>query len=432
MLSDGIVSPYKIVFDKLNHKITELAAVNKSLKKANEQIQSTEYLFNKFINFIPDGVMIIRDCKLEFVNKRLLKMLDISDEKLLINTNVLDLVDKPYHEIIKNRIYSKNVQLLESRQQYELILNEKKLWVEETSLVLEDEKGEYLICTLRDIEDRKKTEEYLQLLKLREKEDQMKNEFFSNISHELRTPINVIYSALQLENQYLDNCDIKSLKKYNNVITTNCLRLIRLVNNLIDITKIDSDFFKANIKTENLVSLVEDITHSIFEYVKIKNIELVFDTEIEEAYVDCDTDLIERIVFNLLSNSIKFSQPNGNILVYIFMPTEDEISISIKDNGVGISDEVKERIFNRFLKGDTSLSRNAEGSGIGLYLVKKLVELQNGHIKFNSKENLGTEFVVTFPLSEVASEICADTEKASDYEKNIIKLMDVEFSDIYW
>jgi PAS domain S-box-containing protein len=431
MFRDGIVSPYKTIFDKLNRKITELEEANKSLKEANKRVETTEYLYNKFINFIPDGVLVIRDYKLEFVNKKFLKMLDITDEKLLINKNILDLVNEPYHEIVKTRMYSKNIQFLETPQQYELIFNKKIIWVEATSLIVKDEKGEYLICTVRDIQDRKKSEEFQQLLQLRQKEDQMKNEFFSNISHELRTPINVIYSALQLENQYLDNHDIKSLKSYNAIITKNCLRLIRLVNNLIDITKIDSDFFKANIKTENIVSLVEDITHSIIEYVKAKNIELIFDTEIEEGYVDCDTVLIERIIFNLLSNSIKFSQPNGNILVYIFKTTEDEIAISIKDNGVGISEDVKERIFNRFLKGDTSLSRKAEGSGIGLYLVKKLVELQKGHIRFDSTENLGTEFVVTFPLSESASEVCADAEKARDYEKNIIKLMDMEFSDIY-
>lgn len=137
----------------------------------------------------------------------------------------------------------------------------------------------------------------------------MKNEFFTNISHELKTPINVIYSALQVENDYLKNNDDKDLViRYNKIIRQNCLRLMRLINNIIDVTRIETNFFKPNFRIENIISVTEDITMSIINYIKSKRIELIFDTEIEEAYVRCDSELIEKIMLNIFSNAVKYEK----------------------------------------------------------------------------------------------------------------------------
>ena len=204
-----------------------------------------------------------------------------------------------------------------------------------------------------------------------------------------------------------------------------------MINNIIDITRIETGFFKPNFRVENIIAVVEDITMSIVEYVKGKKSILVFDTEIEEAYVMCDPDLIERIILNILSNAVKYGKEDGNIEVYICQDNSSSISISIKDDGIGIPDEMKEKIFDRFLKVDNSLSRNTEGSGIGLAIVKELVEIHKGTIKYKSEINCGTEFKITFPILEYASEVCATLEKPMNYEKNIIQSVEIEFSDIY-
>ncbi|MVX66036.1 PAS domain S-box protein [Clostridium chromiireducens] len=428
-----VVNPYSILFKKLNHKVSELESVNKNLIKANQKAHTIEQLHEKFINFIPDGILVVREKKIESANKRFLNMLEINDDKKLLNMNFIDIIDSSYLEIFQSRVNNMDKHILEKPQQYEFIWENKRKWFEVTSLIVNDESGEYLISTIRDIEDRKKAEEAEQLLKLKIKEETMKDEFFANMSHELRTPINVIYSALQVENNYLKNENINQpIIKYNKIIRQNCLRLIRLINNIIDTTRIETSFFKPNYNIENIVSIVEDITMSIVEYVESKKISLIFDTEIEEAYVKCDSDLIERIMLNILSNAVKYGKEGGNIEVYIHQSSEDNISILIKDDGIGIADEMKNKIFDRFLKVDTSLSRKTEGSGIGLSLVKQLVEMHNGTITFESELNCGTEFKVTFPVVEYTLEACATIEKPITYQKNIIESAEIEFSDIYY
>jgi signal transduction histidine kinase len=425
------VTPNNIIFSQLTSKLYELKRTNENLTKAKAKVESTENLFNKFINFIPDGVLVIRNGEIEFVNKCLLKMIKIENEGLLIHKHIFDIIDIKYHEIILYRINSADATLLGMPQEYELNFNGTKLLVEITSLIATDEKGDYLISTIRDIREKKVLEEKEQLLKLKKREDQLKDEFFTNISHELKTPINVIYSALQLETQYLDNFNKESIIKCNKIINQNCLRLIRLVNNLIDITRIDSGSFKPNIEIQNIVPIVEDITQSIINYSQSKNINLLFDTELEEAYVACDLDLIERITLNLLSNSVKYGLAYGNIKVYIYQPSHTSISISIKDDGIGISEEIKPKIFNKFIKEDNSLSRETEGIGTSLFLVKKFVEMQGGTITFNSKLDRGTEFIINFQLADHIPEIAFELEKVSICEKSIIKLADIEFSDLY-
>lgn len=261
---------------------------------------------------------------------------------------------------------------------------------------------------------------------------ELRNEFFTNISHELRTPLNVIYSVLQLQSTYKDNLLIDDIMKYNNIIKQNCLRLIRLVNNVIDISRIETGFFKPIFKIENIVSEVENIALSITTYVENKKMNLIFDTEMEELYLNCDTNLIERIMLNLLSNSVKYGKENGTIKVDIYKADAHNVTISVKDDGIGIPEEMQKKIFERFQKVDTSLSRKNEGSGIGLSLVKSLVELQGGTITCKSKINKGSEFLITFPINSEEHKFCANMAKRSLYKKNSNETVNIEFSDIYF
>jgi len=259
-----------------------------------------------------------------------------------------------------------------------------------------------------------------------------RSEFFTNISHELRTPLNVIYSVLQLENVYKDSLTADDILKYNKILKQNCLRLIRLVNNIIDISRMEAGFFKPLFKVENIVSEVENIALSITTYAENKKMNLIFDTEMEEVYFNCDANLIERIMLNLLSNAVKYGKENGTIRVYIYKPNAHNVTISVKDNGIGIPEEMQKKIFNRFQKVDTSLSRKNEGSGIGLSLVKALVEIQGGTITCKSKPNEGSEFLVNFPINTEDHTQCGEIKQHILYEKDINETVNIEFSDIYF
>lgn len=259
--------------------------------------------------------------------------------------------------------------------------------------------------------------------------DRIKTEFFANISHELRTPINVIFSALQMHELRLKDNSFTDSYKYTNIIKQNCYRLLRLVNNLIDITKIDSGYFDINETNHNIISLIEDITLSVADYIENKGLSLIFDTDVEEKIIACDPEKIERIILNLLSNAVKFTSSPGNILVTIEDGIEN-ICIRVKDTGKGIPAEKLNSIFERFIQVDKSLARDHEGSGIGLSLVKCLVELHGGTISVKSKVGYGTEFIIYVPC-KLVDESNDDIVCRYATGKSSIQKINIEFSDIY-
>lgn len=262
--------------------------------------------------------------------------------------------------------------------------------------------------------------------------DKIKSEFFSNISHEFRTPINVILGTLQL--MELKNTTAKSIiaddktERHFNRMKQNCYRLLRLTNNLIDITKIESGFFEISLHNNNIVKVVEDITLSVADYIKHNGLELVFDTDVEEIFMAVDADKIEKILLNLLSNAVKFSKAGGRISVNI-KGSSDSVTISVRDTGIGIPQEKLNVIFERFRQVDSSLSRNYDGSGIGLSLVKSLVELHGGSVQVSSEYGKETEFTIELPVRTIDEDILLRPKQCTnqDYVQRII----IEFSDLY-
>ena len=258
-----------------------------------------------------------------------------------------------------------------------------------------------------------------------EEASKIKTHFISNISHELKTPINVIMSAIQLINY--NTKESPSYSKNKNtlaIIDDNCKRLLRLINNLIDVQKHELDDTKLNLSAVNVVNLIEMLVASVVPYAESKNLNLIFDTNKEDVILKVDADKLERIILNLLSNAIKFSKPNGEIKVTLSF--EDCLYISVTDNGIGIAQENLNKIFDKFTQLDTSFSRKNEGSGIGLSIVKSFVLLHNGKISVKSELNKGTSFLIELPLTETSN---IETEDAS--YNNLSENVKIELSDIY-
>ncbi|MGV8982426.1 ATP-binding protein [Clostridium sp.] len=264
-----------------------------------------------------------------------------------------------------------------------------------------------------------------------EKSLKMQEEFFINISHEIKTPLNVIFSTTQLfglfikDNSLIENED--KLEKYIKVITQNCNRQLKLVNNLVDLSKIESGFFKLHMSSENIVSVIEEVVQSVSEYVENKGLRIVFDTDIEEKIIACDSTNIERVMLNLISNAIKFSKAGDGIFVNIHDKI-DSVEISVKDTGIGIEKDYLNIIFERFKQVDKSLSRNAEGSGIGLCLVKSIVELHGGTINLESEIGSGSKFTIDLPSKIVIAPYYSIEDKSIRSE---LQTINIEFSDIY-
>ena len=293
-----------------------------------------------------------------------------------------------------------------------------------------------IVVSLVDITTRKEAEEKEYESKRQLEEaialDALKNDFFSNLSHELRTPLNVIMSTLQLlESQKKDSItkgDVSKQDKYFNMMKQNCYRQLRLVNNMIDSTKIDAGFSEISHHIHNVVSIVENITLSVSEYVKNKGIELLFDTDEEEIITACDLDSIERIILNLLSNAIKFTPQGGKINVNI-NDRGETVQITIKDSGIGIPKDKQNMIFDRFRQVEKSLTRNHEGSGIGLSLVKSLVEMHEGKVSVQSEYGAGTALIIELPIRTVSEANTTIIEKS--IQKSNVEKIQIEFADIY-
>jgi PAS domain S-box-containing protein len=306
-------------------------------------------------------------------------------------------------------------------------------------LIPNGEEPVYLVIS-RDISERKHSEELKRKMERKTKEldeaveyDKLRTEFFANISHEFRTPLNVMLSALQLSGIVLNDSPTiegrDKVKKYMSLMKQNCYRLVRLVNNLIDITRIDTGYFKISPEECNIVSIIEDITLSVKDYIENKGISITFDTDEEEIMMICDPDKIERIMLNLLSNALKFTDSPGHIMVNV-SDKNDKVFISVKDTGIGVPEGKEKLIFDRFQQVDKSLSRNHEGSGIGLALVKSLVEMHGGNIKLNSIYNEGSEFIIELPMNNYLDK--KPINKKSPVNQSKLERINVEFSDIYF
>ncbi|MGH4121113.1 ATP-binding protein [Clostridium sp.] len=263
--------------------------------------------------------------------------------------------------------------------------------------------------------------------------DKVKTEFLANMSHELRTPLNVICSTIQLLKSLDGSKSLgdEKIKYYIKIMNQNSLRLLRLINNIIDTTKIDANYISLNLKNGDIVYIVEEISQSVAEYIKNNGITLIFDTDVEEKTIAFDEEKIERIMLNLLSNAVKFTKKNGSILVNI-LDKGDFVEISVKDTGIGIPKDKLKFIFERFAQIDKSTSRQNEGSGIGLALVKSLVELHGGGISVSSEEGMGSEFIITLPVRVIDKEQEENSLKNREvFKTNYDENLSIEFSDIY-
>ena len=247
---------------------------------------------------------------------------------------------------------------------------------------------------------RKEMEKNEQLFKKVLSLEQNKNNYFVNLSHELRTPLNVLSSINQLIKEFTKKDNFitpEKLSYYMGIMDRNCSRLLSLINNLIDHTKIENNSYIINKKDEDIVYLVEETVLDMKDYIEEKGLELIFDTDVEEKVIRCDKVDIERCIINLVGNAVKFTHEGGLIEV-LLQDLDDKVKIIVKDNGIGISEENQKVIFDRFNQVVDESSEQKGGSGLGLTITKQLITLHNGEIYVESEVGVGSEFIIILPV----------------------------------
>lgn len=401
--------------------------------KHEEAIRSRNELLNRIIDTFDFPVVRLScpDLKIVDINKKaysITKSLkpNIKSMRQLIGNKIEDLFEiskeSDYNKCISEVLSKKKTAYLNGKKHS--VSGEEFYWnvIFEPILRVNGEIQEILILMIDVTTEIKSKIDVEKAMKSQE-------EVFANISHELKTPLNVIFATAQLLNMYSNNGSLderkNSIIRYINSIKQNSYRLSRLINNIVDLSKIEAGFFKLNLSNNNIVEVVEEIVMSVTNYTEINGINIIFDTDTEEKIIACDPQMIERIVLNLISNAIKFSEVGDEIFVDI-KDKDEYIEISVKDNGIGIEANDLNMIFDRFKQVDKSLSRNAEGTGIGLSLVKSIVELHGGSIYVESKLGEGSKFTVVLPAQKVMQENMIFSSKLRNKSESI----QVELSDI--
>ena len=244
--------------------------------------------------------------------------------------------------------------------------------------------------------------------------DEIKSRFFANISHEFRTPLNLIMGPVQLALQGKYGDLDPTLQQHYHVILNESQRLLKLINQLLDLSKFDAGMLSLNTKPTDLVELLDRIVRNFSSRASMEGKTLHFHPELAHLTAPFDQDKIENVCYNLLDNAFKFTSAGGKIRVSLAIEIKDQqpqARLSIQDTGTGIPPEQLTRIFDRFHQVDISRPGSIPGTGIGLALVEKLIHLHKGHIQVESQPGFGSTFTVYLPIPD-------EYERADLYEAN--------------
>ena len=440
---------------RLESNVLKILDKNKEDDDSKKYLHSTLTDLKKVLNCKNIDILLYNE------NKKVFKHYISENED---NSIFRDNLELPINEYIKNKLNCNCVDCNKYSEMYYKIIKLQKGNAEENLKIKRIKLGGELfglVCISydKDININSKDDSFLQeivtkigiIIKLIENKDEIvsitnkkdelesiiqlesiKTDFFANVSHEFRTPVNIILSIVQLLNSYIKdtdkNIDIKKYSGYLNSLRQSSYRLLRLVNNIIDTAKIKNNVEILKLENHNIISIIENITMSTVIYAKEKNRNIIFDTDEEEVILACDQDKIERIILNLISNAIKFSDSNTDIEININTKLDlNRVFISIKNYGEAIKEYDRERIFGKFTQKEDLFTRRNEGSGIGLFLVRKLVEMHNGKIYVDDIED-ATQLTFYLPIETIDKEYIYNE---TTYENDISERCVIEFSDIY-
>lgn len=363
------------------------------------------------IQTLPEGIMLVNKYtkKQVYTNKYMMRLL-----KDMGIDNFNKIIDK----------YLENNEEINFKTFY---INQEKN--KRISIAIEQvPKQDNLLVIVRDLEIEQQLENAYNKLQMIKERNKFKTEFLTRVFSIIKKPINTIFEV----NKFLDNnkeiYKRDGIKSYTKTVKQNSYRLKRLLNNIEEISKIEAGIYYRNYKIYDLVKYLEELVYLCREYTKPKNLDITFESNKREVLIFMDKEKIEKIILNLLSNSIKFTEKGGKINVSLNVDKKDVI-IGIKDNGSGIPSNKLDFIFENFEQVNRSLSRTAEGTGVGLYLVKKLALVHHAKIKVNSKIGYGSKFEVILKDNYLES----TKENRHKLEDIIIdkESIDLEFSDIY-
>jgi len=369
-------------------------------KKAEKTLKASEENFRALVNNTLDGIMILNfEGEVIAANAAVGKMFDLQLEKVTGKSIAKYLAPESVPIAIEDQInvlndkggYLSVYKAISSRGE--------PFWIEGlgTKIIYQNQPAN--IVVIRDITVRKKVEETLITAKTAaEAANRTKSEFLTNMSHELKTPLNSVIGFSDLLKEEIAGPLNEKQSRYVQFISSSGKNLLNIINDILELSKAEAGDEELNIEVFSVDESINKVISMILPQIHEKNIKLNYNPENRKIWIFADEFKFQQIMSNLLSNALKFT-PSGGSIDVISKQEDDLVIITVRDTGIGIPEDSLDKIFKPFFQIDSSLSRTFEGTGLGLTLVKKYVEMHSGNIHVESKIGEGSSFRFEFPLT---------------------------------
>jgi PAS domain S-box-containing protein len=395
--------------------ITKQKEVEQELLTAKENAELSKVYLDTIINNIGNPVFVKdNESRLLLVNEAFCKLFSLPKDQIIGKTLAEDVKPEERERFLKidKQVLSDGIENIS--EEFITVRDNETLTIETRKTRFLDTAGnKYLVGVTRDITKNKKIEEELIRAKIKaEESDRLKSAFLANMSHEIRTPMNGIlgFSSLLKSPQLTDN----QQKKYIEVIEKSGNRMLNIINDIVDISKIEAGLMKVDIKESNINEQMEYIYTFFKSEVEAKGMELFLKNTLpnEEVTIHTDREKLFAILTNLVKNAIKYSD-EGSIEFGYGLKTADEavhknqnsvLEFFVKDTGIGIAKDRQKAIFERFIQADITDKMARQGAGLGLSITKAYVEALGGKIWVESKKGKGSIFYFTIPYNTVEIE----------------------------
>ncbi|MEF9991126.1 MAG: HAMP domain-containing sensor histidine kinase [Romboutsia sp.] len=398
-----------------NQMMLSLAIDITILENTMSELEQSEKTYKLLLQTIPEGIVIIdkKTRKHVYRNKAMIKLLkNIGNDKL--------------NDIIKNHIETKEYSRFKKFTINNKDNNKENFDISIVAIDIKEDSN--FLVVIRTLENQIKAQKMAEKLSEIKEKYKFKTEFLASVTKDIKKPINIIANTNNMLYINKDNYKSERIDNYTRLVKQNCHRLTRLLNNVEEIEEIENGKINMNLNKVDIIKLVKDIITISKTYTDEKRLSISFRSNMEKKIMIIDRHKIEKVILNILANSLKFTDTGGNIEVYI-SASFNEVKISVKDNGVGIPQDKIGVIFEDFEQVDRTLSRGAEGAGIGLSLAKKFVELHNGEIKVKSAIGKGSRFEIILKNEEYLESRKYNIDSYDDFIDK--EKIDIEFSDIY-
>ncbi len=401
----AVISPVKDEEGNIRYFISGKQDITKE-KRLLEENLTTQKLYESLVKHAPLAILTFNiKGQIEVVNQKMLDFLGSPSEEATKEINMLT-----FEPLKKIGVVTKFKEAIGLKKQITFKGEYISKWGKKifyklyiTPLMNNDNKVERVVVFAEDISKERKYEQaIIEAKEKAERNDKLKNLFLANVSHELRTPLNAVigFSDLMMQDEALSD----EHKEYMKIINNSGNHLLRLIDDLMSITKIEADEVKIQYEKVRLGDFINDFTQYYSEYKSTiyGKEHIVFMVEGKKKYEDLeiviDKTRLKQILTNLLDNAFKFTE-EGSVTFGYTVENEKEVIFYVKDTGIGIPYKKRDLIFQKFRQGEDGLNRKYEGSGLGLYIVKRLTELMNGKVYFESEVGHGTVFYVSFPMN---------------------------------